>query len=83
METLAHRFTLYDVKCGKKPRQYAILKVFEVSEDGRTLDYGKTGSQKDWEDIPPETIVDRLAKIVCPYRGPLASQVFVSYRHFV
>jgi hypothetical protein len=66
METLAHRFTLYDVKCGKKPRQYAILKVFEVSEDGRTLDYGKTGSQKDWEDIPPETIVDRLAKIVCP-----------------
>lgn len=66
MDTLASRFTLYDLKCGKKPRQYAIMKVFEVSEDGRTLDYGKAGSQKDWEDIPAETIVDRLAKIACP-----------------
>ncbi len=66
MESLVRRFTLYDLKCGKEPRQYAIIKVFEVAEDGRTVDYGKAGSQKDWEDIPPEAIVDRLAKIACP-----------------
>ncbi len=66
METLARRFTFYDIKCGKEPRQYAIIKVFEVSEDGKTLDYGKTGSQKDWEDVPGQTVVDRLAKIACP-----------------
>ena len=41
------------------------MKVFEVSQDGKTLDYGKAGSQKDWEDIPGQTIVDRLAKIAC------------------
>ncbi|OPY00616.1 MAG: hypothetical protein A4E60_02197 [Syntrophorhabdus sp. PtaB.Bin047] len=66
MDTLARRFTLYNLRCDKEPRQYAIIKVFEVSEDGRTLDYGKAGSQKDWEDIPAGTIVDRLAKIACP-----------------
>jgi len=65
MDTLASRFTLYELRCGKDPRQYAIMKVFEVSQDGKTLDYGKAGSQKDWEDIPGQTIVDRLAKIAC------------------
>lgn len=66
MDALVHRFTLYDVRCDSEPRKYAIIKVFEVSQDGRTLDYGKTGSQKDWEEIPGQTVVDGLAKVVCP-----------------
>jgi len=65
MESLARRYTLYNIRCGAEPK-YAIIKVFEVSREGKTLDYGKTGSQKDWDGIPAGTIVDRLGKIACP-----------------
>ncbi|MBP7527783.1 MAG: hypothetical protein KA801_07655 [Syntrophorhabdaceae bacterium] len=66
METLAYRYILYDLKCAMQPKRYTIMKVFEVSGDGKTLDYGKAGSQKDWEDIPEGTIIDKLAKVACP-----------------
>lgn len=66
METLAYRYILYDLKCAVQPKRYTIMKVFEVSRDGKTLDYGKAGSQKDWEDIPEGTIIDKLAKVACP-----------------
>lgn len=66
MDTLVSRYIFYDIKCNREEPKYAIMKVFEVSRDGRTLDYGKTGSQKDWEDIPADTVVDKLAKTACP-----------------
>jgi len=66
MDTLRYRYILFDLECASQPRRYAVMKVFEVAESGKTLDYGKAGSKKDWEDIPEGTIVDRLAKISCP-----------------
>lgn len=66
MDTLANRYILYDFKCAAEPKRYAIMKVFEVSKDKKTLDYGKAGSQKDWEDIPEGTMIDKLAKFSCP-----------------
>lgn len=66
MDTLAHRYILYDLKCTAQPKRYAIMKVLEVSEGGKTLDYGKAGSQNDWEDIPADTMIDKLAKAACP-----------------
>jgi len=66
MDTLTRRYTLYYLKCGEKEQQFAIIKVFEASRDGKTLDYGKTGSQKDWDNVPPEAVVGKLAKIACP-----------------
>lgn len=65
MDTLAYRYTLYHVRCKEQPVKYTIMKVFEVSQDGKTLDYGKAGSQKDWEEIPKDTIIDKLANAAC------------------
>ncbi len=65
MDALTHRYILYDLKCTASPKQYAVIKVFEVSRDKKTLDYGKTGSQKDWEDVPEGTVIDKLAKASC------------------
>jgi len=66
MDALTHRYILYDFKCAAEPKRYAIIKVFEVSgKDDKTLDYGKTGSQKDWEDVPDGTIIGDLAKVAC------------------
>jgi len=65
MDALTHRYVLYDLKCAASPKQYAVIKVFEVSRDKKTLDYGKTGSQKDWEDVPEGTVIDGLAKASC------------------
>jgi hypothetical protein len=62
---LARRDILYELKCGKDPMEYAIIEVFEVDGQGKTLDYGKTGSSKDWEAIPQGTTVERLAQTVC------------------
>lgn len=66
MDKLSRRFILYDLKCSAEPKRYTIMKVFEVSHDNKTLDYGKTGSQKDWEDVPEGTTIDRLAAVSCP-----------------
>ena len=66
MDKLTHRYILYDFKCAEQPKRYAIMKVFEVAQDKKTLDYGKSGSQKDWEDVPEGTTIDRLAKVACP-----------------
>lgn len=65
-DTLARRDILYELKCTRDPMEYAIIEVFEVDSQGKTLDYGKTGSSKDWEAIPEGTNIDRLARAVCP-----------------
>lgn len=63
---LAWRDILYEFKCNKDPMEYAIIEVFEVDGQGKTLDYGKTGSSKDWEAIPQGTTIHKLAQMVCP-----------------
>lgn len=65
-DKLSRRDILYEFQCAKDPMEYAIIEVFEVDDAGKTLDYGRTGSSKDWEAIPPETTIDRLARVVCP-----------------
>jgi hypothetical protein len=65
-DQLAQREILYEFKCTKDPREYAIIEVFEVDGQGKTLDYGKTGSSKDWEAIPQGTTIEKLAQTVCP-----------------
>jgi hypothetical protein len=65
-DKLVQRDILYEFKCAKDPAEYAIIEVFEVDETGKTLDYGKTGSSKDWEAIPQGTNIDKLAQAVCP-----------------
>lgn len=65
-DSLTQRDILYEFKCGKDPMEYAIIEVFEVDKQGKTLDYGKTGSSKDWEAIPPGTTIEKLAQTVCP-----------------
>ncbi len=65
-DRLAHRDILYEFKCAKDPREYAIIEVFEVDREGKTLDYGKTGSSKDWEAIPQGTTIEKLALKACP-----------------
>ena len=62
---LARRDILYEFKCNKDPMEYAIIEVFEVDGQGKTLDYGKTGSSKDWEAIPLGTTIDKLAQTGC------------------
>jgi hypothetical protein len=65
-DSLAWRDILYELKCSKDPMEYAIIEVFEVDGQGKTLDYGKTGSSKDWEAIPRGTTIEKLAQTVCP-----------------
>jgi hypothetical protein len=65
-DQLTHRDILYEFKCSKDPVEYSIIEVFEVDGKGKTLDYGKTGSSKDWEAIPQGTILEKLAQVVCP-----------------
>jgi hypothetical protein len=64
-DSLAWRDILYEFKCNKDPMEYAIIEVFEVDGQGKTLDYGKTGSSKDWEAIPRGTTIEKLAQTVC------------------
>ena len=66
-DRLIQRDILYELKCRKDPAEYAIIEVFEVDDTGKTLDYGKTGSSKDWEAIPQGTTIDKLAQVVCPF----------------
>ena len=68
-DKLTYRDVLYDLKCNKDPAEYAIIEVFEVNREGRTIDYGRTGSSVDWEAIPEGTIIEKLAKAVCPSKG--------------
>jgi len=65
-DQLTQRDILYEFRCNKNPTEYAIIEVFEVDGQGKTLDYGKTGSSKDWEAIPPGTTIEKLAQTVCP-----------------
>ena len=68
LDRLTRRDILYEIRCSRDPAEYAIIEVFEVDEQGKTLDYGKTGSSADWEAIPQGTTIEKLAKAVVPVK---------------
>ncbi len=69
-DRLIRRNVLYEINCFSKRRELAIQEVFDLTADGTTLDYAKAGSYKDWQDVPPDSTLDELCKIVCPAKEP-------------
>jgi hypothetical protein len=68
LEQLDSRTVLYGLNCVSKRREICVLEVFELTKDGKTLDYAKTGSYKDWSVIPEGTVYDELQRVICPER---------------
>jgi hypothetical protein len=64
---LSQRTTRVELECAPNKREYAVIEVFEVARDGKTLDYARTGSTKNWEAIPEGTFLDKLAAVACPH----------------
>lgn len=65
-DDLHSRTVLFGLNCVSKNREICVLEVFELSKDGKTLDYAKSGSYKQWNQIPPGSVYDKLANVVCP-----------------
>ena len=65
-EQLKSRTVLYGLNCVSKTKEICVLEIFELAEDGKTLDYAKAGSYKQWSDIPPGSVYDELQRIICP-----------------
>lgn len=65
-DQLHSRTVLYGLNCVSKKKEICVLEVFELTEDGKTLDYAKSGSYKQWNEIPPGTVYDDLHRIICP-----------------
>jgi hypothetical protein len=65
-ESLEYRMVLYELNCFSDRKEYVVLEVFEMDRQGKTLDYARAGSYKDWQDIPEGSIVDLFYKAVCP-----------------
>ena len=65
-DKLSTRTVLYGINCVSKTKELCILEVFELTEDGATLDYAKAGSYKDWKAIGEGTIDEALYGVACP-----------------
>jgi hypothetical protein len=65
-DELDSRTVLYGLNCVSKRKEICVLEVFELTGEGKTLDYAKTGSYKQWNEIPPGTVYDELQRIICP-----------------
>ncbi len=65
-DKLGSRTVLYGINCVSKTKELCVLEVFELTQDGATLDYAKSGSYKDWKAISDGTIHDALYQIMCP-----------------
>jgi len=65
LEQLNQRNILYEFKCNKDKVEYAVIEIFEVGKDGKTLDYGNNGKDRDWGYIPTGSPLEQLALIVC------------------
>ena len=65
-DKLGSRTVLYGINCVSKTKELCILEVFELTQDGATLDYAKTGSYKDWKAIPEGSIQEALYRVACP-----------------
>ena len=67
---LARRNILYELNCFSNRPEFSTQEVFDLTAEGKTLDYAKAGSYKDWQDVPPDSTLDKLCRIVCPPRAP-------------
>ncbi len=65
-EQLTRQNVLYELNCFSERRESSTQEVFDLTGDGKTLDYAKAGSYKDWQDVPPDSLLEELCKIVCP-----------------
>jgi hypothetical protein len=65
-EGFTRRYVFYELNCFSEKREYSTQEVFDLTGDGKTLDYAKAGSYKDWQDVPPDSTLDELCRIVCP-----------------
>ena len=65
-EEFSHRNVLYEVNCFSKKKEICIKEVYELTKDGKSLDYAKAGTYKDWSDIPPDSVYEKLYSLVCP-----------------
>jgi hypothetical protein len=65
-EHLNSRIVLYGLNCVSKNKEICVLEIVELAEDGKPLDYAKTGSYKDWSGIQPGSVYDELQRIICP-----------------
>jgi hypothetical protein len=68
-DELTSRTVLYGLNCISKTREICVLEVFELTREGKTLDYAKTGSYKNWNPIPQGTVYDDLQRIICPEKS--------------
>jgi hypothetical protein len=71
-DKLYYRAVRYEVNCFSAAKEFTILEVWELTRDGRTLDYARSGSHKEWNPISDGSLLDQLHKIVCPVKrqGP-------------
>jgi len=67
-EKLDARTVLYGLNCFAKRPELCILEVFELTKEGTVLDYAKAGSYKNWKEIPPDSIHDKLYRVACQGR---------------
>lgn len=65
-DKLSSRTVLYGINCFSKTKELCILEIFELTQDGDTLDYAKSGSYKNWKAISEDTIQDALYRVACP-----------------
>jgi hypothetical protein len=65
-DKFSHRNVLYEVNCFSEKKEICIMEVSELTGDGKTLDYAKAGTYKDWTEIPKDSVLAVLYKKVCP-----------------
>jgi len=66
LDKLHSRTVLYGLNCVSDKKEICTLEIFELTEDGKTLDYAKSGSYRNWSIIPQGTVYDELHRIICP-----------------
>jgi hypothetical protein len=69
-EQLTRRNVLYELNCFSDRREFSTQEVFDLTAEEKTIDYAKAGSYKDWQDVPTDSVLDELCKIVCPPKQP-------------
>ena len=65
-DNFSHRDVLYELNCISSEAEFCIREVFELTGEDKTLDYARSGSNREWLPIPKGSILDQLAKAVCP-----------------
>ncbi len=66
LENLHQRNILYEFRCEKDKTGYAVVEIFEIGKDGKTLDYGNTGKDREWGSASPGSPLEKLAGLACP-----------------